>query len=97
MAKGGARPGAGRKPGSPNKVTLDIKALAQEHGPEALRGLVGIATDEQAPHAARVAAMREVLDRGYGKPSQMVGGDPDNPIKLAGKVELVIVDPRAQG
>jgi hypothetical protein len=25
MAKGGARPGAGRKPGTPNKITADIR------------------------------------------------------------------------
>src|SRR5262245_36104847 len=32
---GGRRPGSGRKKGTPNKVTAEIKELAQKYGPEA--------------------------------------------------------------
>jgi hypothetical protein len=59
----------GRAKGTPNKATADIKALAQEHAPKAiaeLARLVGAAESEQA----RVAAIKELLDRGYGKPAQ---------------------------
>jgi hypothetical protein len=75
---GGPKTG-GRVAGTPNKATLDIKALAQEHGPELLGILVSLAKDDETPHAARVAASKEVLDRGYGKASQIMGEDKENP------------------
>lgn len=68
----------GRKPGVPNKVTADIKALAQSHGPYAIEKLVGI-LDSDAPPAALVAAARELLDRGYGKATQPISGDDSKP------------------
>ena len=67
--RGGRRPGAGRKPGVPNKLTADVKALASEYGPEALQTLVHIMTEGESEQA-RIAAAKELLDRGYGKPQQ---------------------------
>jgi len=68
-SRGGRRPGAGRKPGVPNKLTADVKALASEYGPEALQTLVHIMTEGESEQA-RIAAAKELLDRGFGKPSQ---------------------------
>ena len=68
----------GRKPGVPNKVTADIKALAQSHGPYAIEKLVSILGSD-APPAAIVAAARELLDRGYGKATQPISGDDSKP------------------
>lgn len=68
--RGGKRPGAGRKKGSRNKVTADIKRIAQDYGEESILAMVEIMRDKGAPHASRVAAAREVLDRGYGKSVQ---------------------------
>lgn len=68
MAKGMKT--GGRVKGTPNKATADIKAIAQEFGEEAIKHLVEIARDGDAPHAARVAAVKEILDRGYGKARQ---------------------------
>ena len=65
--------GQGRKPGVPNKATQDIKALAQEHGPAAIRELVRLAHDAKAEQT-RVAAIKELLDRGYGRASQAITG-----------------------
>lgn len=79
MARGGARPGAGRKPGIPNRVTADIKGLAQSHGPEAIARLVEIFQSADTPPAAQVAAIKELLDRGFGKAAQPIGGSPDLP------------------
>ncbi|MFP5339892.1 MAG: hypothetical protein ACLGIW_15615 [Gammaproteobacteria bacterium] len=70
MAAGGKRAGAGRPAGSRNKVTADIKELAQSFGEEAIKSLVEIVRDGEAPHAARVSAVKELLDRGYGKAKQ---------------------------
>lgn len=58
--------GKGRPKGALNKVTADIKALAQEHAATAVKELARIATGA-ANEATRVAAIKELLDRGYGK------------------------------
>lgn len=73
---GGKRPGAGRKPGVPNKASGEIRAMAQQHGPQALVELARLASEAESEQA-RLGAIREILDRAYGKPVQMVSGDPD--------------------
>src|SRR5262249_14076635 len=65
MAKG--RKTGGRKPGVPNKVTRELKELAQLYAPEAIATLREIMQHGET-EAARVAAARELLDRGYGRP-----------------------------
>lgn len=61
----------GRPKGALNKSTKDIKALAQKHGPRAINTLVSI-MDAGETQAVRVAAARELLDRGYGKAAQTI-------------------------
>lgn len=65
----------GRQKGTPNKVGREVRELAQKHGPKIIQGLVDMANDEGTPHAARVAASKEVLDRAYGKAAQPVTGE----------------------
>ena len=65
----------GRAKGTPNKVTLEIKELARVHGPSIIEGLVRLARDPSG--AVAVAASRELLDRGYGKPTQPIAGSAD--------------------
>lgn len=62
----------GRKKGTPNKVTADVKSVAQEYGQEAIKSLVEIMRGTDYPPAARVAASKEILDRAYGKAQQSV-------------------------
>lgn len=52
--------------------------MAQSYGPQALAGLWDLAKGAESEQA-RVAAYKEILDRGYGKPGQSValGQDPD--------------------
>lgn len=69
-ARGGSRPGAGRKPGKPNKLTAEVKSLAAQYGPQAIDALVEIATGKGQPAAARVSAANALLDRGFGRPVQ---------------------------
>lgn len=76
MAVGGARPGAGRKPGVPNKATADIKALAQKYTDKAMKELARLAVEAESEQA-RVSAIKELLDRGYGKSTQPLSGDND--------------------
>ena len=66
---GGARPGAGRPNGSQNKVTLEVRELAIKHGPTALKNLVTLSQKAKS-ESVRLAAIREILDRAYGRPSQ---------------------------
>lgn len=76
--KGHARYG-GRQKGTPNKATAEVKGLAQKHGPAAIAKLAKIMADDG--HSGQVAAIKELLDRGYGKATQLVGGDPENPMQ----------------
>lgn len=74
-AAGGKREGAGRKKGVPNKANAEIKAVAREYGPAAiakLAQLAGLVKGKKAATSeqAQVSANREILDRGYGKPTQ---------------------------
>lgn len=57
----------GRKAGTPNRITADVRALAQQHASEAIAALLSIAADTEQQASARVAACKEILDRGYGK------------------------------
>lgn len=64
----------GRQKGTPNKATADIKALAQEHGGEAIERLVKMMRARDKELSMR--AIKELLDRGFGKAKQAleVGG-----------------------
>lgn len=63
----------GRRP-----VMRDIQKLAREHAPEAIQALVAALHNPRE----RVPAAMALLDRGYGKPVQMVAGDPERPIAV---------------
>lgn len=70
----------GRKAGTPNKATADVKAVAGRYSAEAVDILIGIARASESD-AARVSAVKELLDRAHGKPAQAIVGDEDQPIK----------------
>lgn len=83
----------GRKPGTPNKSTAAIKALAQEHAETVIVELARLAIESESD-AARVAAIKELLDRGFGKSPQAIVGDDDAPpVNLRTRIEIVVVDP----
>lgn len=65
---------AGSRKGVPNKATAEIKGLAQKHAPEAIKELARLAKAAES-EAARVAAIKELLDRGYGKAAQPHTGE----------------------
>ena len=59
---------------------LEIKALAQQHGPQAIARLAqlsGLISGRPGAdsEAAQIAAIKELLDRGYGKSTQPLAGD----------------------
>ena len=65
--------------GTPNKVTVDIKAAFQKHGMKFVTAMVEL-TKHKDPHI-QLKALQICLDRGYGRPPLAValGGDPDAP------------------
>jgi cell division protein ZapA (FtsZ GTPase activity inhibitor) len=96
MARGGARPGAGRRKGSLNKATACVKEAALVYSEDAVATLASIMTSDEQPAAARVAAANAILDRAHGKPKQSVEMDVDaNVQSVIRRVERVIVDPSA--
>ena len=78
---GGRREGAGRKPGSRNKVTTaekrTLREIADAYTSEAIETLARIMRDGKAPAAARATAANSILDRAHGKARQPVDHDLD--------------------
>lgn len=64
------------------KAPTQIKSLARSHTEKAINVLVGIMEQPDAPPAARVAAVNSLLDRGWGKAVQPIGGEDEGPIQL---------------
>ena len=62
--------GQSGNPGGRPKEAAEVKGLAREYGPEALRKLVDLMRGEDARVAK--AAADSLLDRAYGKPTQAV-------------------------
>jgi hypothetical protein len=61
--------GKSGNPGGRPKVIAELRALARAHAPDAIEELARLAIKARS-EAARVAAIRELLDRGYGKAGQ---------------------------
>lgn len=66
---------AGRVKG---KRLFDIAPAARQFGPEALQTLVDCLKDDRWKVPAAIA----LLDRGYGKPTQTITGNPDQPLSF---------------
>jgi phage gp46-like protein len=90
MAAG--RKTGGRVAGTPNKATADVKAAAQQYTSEAVEALAAIMRDSDSD-AAKVAAIREILDRGHGKPKQSMEVDANVQAAIT-EIRRTIVDPR---
>lgn len=54
------------------KTPTDIRSLARSHTEKAINVLVGIMQEPKAPQAARVAAAQALIDRGWGKATQVI-------------------------
>ena len=85
--RGGKRPGAGRKPGVPNKLTADLKdailaAAAAAGGDKGMQGYLQ-ARAMDCPNAF-LALLGKII------PTQ-IGGDPDNPVSHKHDVRFIIV------
>ena len=62
------------------RTPADLRSLARAHTEVGIKILAGIAMNEEFPPAARVSAVAQLLDRGWGKAVQPVSSDPDGPL-----------------
>jgi hypothetical protein len=65
--------GASGNPGGRPSIRVEGKSLAElarAHTPKALKALVGVLDDDDAPASAKVQAATALLDRAHGKPVQ---------------------------
>jgi hypothetical protein len=80
---GGRRDGAGRKPRVPNKTGGEIREIARQFGPAVIQRLAQLADlipgERADSHAVQIAAMKELLDRGYGRATTILAGDSEAP------------------
>lgn len=90
MAHGGKREGAGRKKGIPNKATLEIRTIAQKYTEQAVAKIVDLMLNAESEQV-RLAAAKELVDRGHGKAPQSVEhtGEGGGPIKASIEVAFV--------
>lgn len=79
MATG--RKTGGRVPGTLNKVTKDVRAAAAVHGPAAIKRLAWLMTHAENQQTQAFAA-EKILDRAYGRPTQIVAGDQERPVQF---------------
>lgn len=73
--RGPGKPFEKGKSGNPTGLPKgfgELKEAARALTPLAMGTLSKIAQDDEAPHAARVAASVAILDRGWGKPAASV-------------------------
>ena len=64
--------GLSGNPGGRPRKNDDLVQAARDKTHAALDTLTSIMSNKRAPAAARVAAAREILDRGWGRPTQDV-------------------------
>lgn len=87
----------GRVKGSLNKATVEIKTLAQEYGPAAIARLALLSglTDKPGSESeqTQLGAMKELLDRGYGKSAQAITGADGGALQVL--IEVITGVPRA--
>lgn len=87
MAKG--RKTGGRRTGSVNKLTAEVKAAAQRYTKDCLITLAAIMKHGESEQA-RIAAARELLDRGHGKAPQALTDADGGSLHIPGSIAFLI-------
>ena len=81
--------GKSGNPGGRPKVLAELRELARSHAPAAIEELARLAIKARS-EPARIAAIRELLDRGYGKSTQYIA---DNDTPATDLLQIVFVKP----
>jgi hypothetical protein len=90
--KGGARPGAGRKAGSPNKKTAELQAAVAQSGLTPLEYMLQVMRNDSNEPRERLNAAVSAAPYVHAKLSSIemqVQGDEDNPIRTITRLEIV--------
>ena len=78
LTNGQWAPGQSGNPGGRPHVVAEVRELARSHTAAAIERLVQEMTNGDTSHA-RIAASNALLDRGWGKATQPIGGDSEMP------------------
>lgn len=92
--KGGSRPGAGRKPGSPNKRTVETQKLVEESGLTPLEYMLSVMRDGAEEPKVRLHAATQAAPYVHAKLSSMELTGKDGGAVEITTIERVIVDPK---
>lgn len=93
MARGGQRPGAGRKAGSPNKATAERQAEVEASGLTPLEFMLDVLRDDQQSMENRCWAAEKAAPFVHPKLAAVtLAGDPDSPLTVT-VIERRIVRP----
>ena len=65
--------GQSGNPGGRPKGVAEVQDMARQHAPEAIERLVEIMRGDNVRTAAAAASL--ILDRGFGKPTQLIDGN----------------------
>jgi hypothetical protein len=71
-------PGQSGNPGGRPKGYVEVRELAREHTAEAIEKLVAVMRKGESEQA-QILAANSLLDRGWGRPTQPIAGDPEGP------------------
>ena len=89
MPRGGARPGAGRRPGTPNRATAEREALVREGGETPLDHMLAVMRNADKDPARRLEAAKAAAPYVHPKLSAVeVSGKDGGPVKQEHKVTL---------
>ena len=84
--------GVSGNPSGRARVNIAVRDLARAGTKEAIRELIRISTKGEK-ESDRISAIKELLDRAYGKCSQPLDGDANGgPIKVVQEIIMRIVD-----
>lgn len=73
------------------KAPIEIKSLARSYTDSAIKTLVGVMQQPDAPAAARVTAAQALLDRGWGKPTQTIEANVKRSVSDLTDAELIAI------
>lgn len=89
-SKGGARPGAGRKKGGPNRRTIETQAKAEETGITPLDYMLQVMRSDIEEPRARLAAAQAAAPYVHAKLSSIeVTGKDGGALETVTRIELV--------